>query len=193
MSSFVSLNFAREIAADAYDRVIPIGWELDTTFNDTGELSLSSGFYAYALKPVGSNDGTRILAFRGTEMTLVNMKDLFADLSDIGRAQFGEASPIVNEWLANELIAHRNVELVGHSLGGALVQWAVNDTNVNRINTIAQTLTGNILYQPNLNQLHFTTFNAPGISRVLGGAPTDRTSVIVGEHHVEWSLAVTAH
>lgn len=36
------------------------------------------------------------------------------------------------------------------------------------------------------SQLHFTTFNAPGIMHVFGGTTTttDRTSIVVGEHHV---------
>lgn len=33
-------------------------------------------------------------------------------------------------------------------------------------------------------QLHFTTFNAPGITYVSGLTATDRTTVVSGDHHV---------
>ncbi len=71
-----------------------------------------------------------MLVFRGSEVTSVNMEDLFADVTDIGKTQFNELRNDVNPWLAQELVANRKVELVGHSLGGALVQWAINDTNL---------------------------------------------------------------
>lgn len=93
------------------------------------------------------------------------------------------------------------VELVGHSLGGALVQWAINDTNLNDTNAanglnsvveIARTLQRSDdptsgpdeNFQIDPNQLHFTTFNAPGITYVSGLVTTDRTTVVGGEHHV---------
>jgi Ca2+-binding RTX toxin-like protein len=203
MMAFVSLAEVREAALSVYggDRgelVLPMGWQLDTSFNDgTGEASASAGGYLYALKPVGSDDGRRMLVFRGTEVTITNVKDVFADVTDIGRTQFGELRNVVNQWLAQELVAGRQVELVGHSSGGALVQWAINDTNIKDENQEsnealfsvlehARSISGDDNFQINPDQLHFTTFNAPGITHVLGGTTptTDRTSIVAGEHHV---------
>ena len=199
MSSFVSLTETRAAAEQVYSGItsVPSGWQIDSTFGDGGERQRPAGGYVYALKPRGVDDGRRMLVFRGTEVTLTNVKDLFADVTDIGKTQFGELRDAVNQWLAQELVAGRQVELVGHSLGGALVQWAVNDTNMKDDNpenntTIlsvlerARTISGISNFQIDPSKLHFTTFNAPGITYVLGGTSpaTERTSVIVGEHHV---------
>lgn len=203
MTAFIATELAREIGGRVYSGLssVPVGWQVDTSFGDAGELMGDSGGYVYALKPIDPNDTRRILAFRGTEVSLTNLKDVYADVSTIGREQFSDLRTDVNSWLANELVAGNRVELVGHSLGGALVQWAINDTNMRDENAgnniasvleIARTLpdpiTGlpNAAYQINSSQLHFTTFNAPGIAHVLGGSSptTDRTSVVVGEHHV---------
>lgn len=207
MTSFVGLTEAREAAEKVYDGIssVPSGWQIDATFGDSGEREGPSGGYVYALKPSGIDDGRRMLVFRGTEATLTNMKDLFADVTDIGKTQFGQlrGGPNgVNQWLAQQLVVGRNVELVGHSLGGALVQWAISDTNMqdttdpefSSILELARQLPDpndpdglpNSNFQIDPNQLHFTTFNAPGITHVLGGSTplTDRTSIIAGEHHV---------
>jgi hypothetical protein len=199
MSSFVNITETREAAEKVYSGIssVPFGWQLDTTFGDGGQREGPSGGYVYALKPVGVDDGRRMLVFRGTEVTLTNMKDLFADVTDIGKIQFDELRADVNQWLAQELVAGRRVELVGHSLGGALVQWAINDTNMRDENsennaTIlsvlerARIISGNDNFQIDPSKPHFTTFNAPGITHVLGGSTpaTDRTSVVIGEHHV---------
>lgn len=204
MISFVSVPESRTAADMVYGGMgsLPTGWQIDTTFGDAGEREGESGGYVYALKPSGVDDGRRMLVFRGTEVTLTNMKDLFADVTDIGKAQYAELDEFVNPWLAQQLVAGRNVELVGHSLGGALVQWAINDTNMqdttdpefSSVLELARQLPDpngpegvpNTDFQINPNQLHFTTFNAPGITHVLGGSTpaTDRTSIVVGEHHV---------
>ena len=203
MTAFIATELAGEIADRVYSGLssIPGGWQIDTSFGNGGEATSDNGGYVYALKSLDPNNDRRILAFSGTEVSLTNLKDLFADVTDIGSEQFSQLRNAVNHWLAQELVAGRQVELVGHSLGGALVQWAINDTNMRDENAgnnlasvleIARTLpdpiTGlpNTGYQINSSQLHFTTFNAPGITHVLGGSSptTDRTSVVVGEHHV---------
>ncbi|MDH5336384.1 MAG: putative Ig domain-containing protein [Nitrospira sp.] len=203
MSIGISTELARQTADLVYSGIssVPFGWEVDTSFGNGGEATSDNGGYVYALKSLDPNDDRRILAFSGTEVSLTNLKDLFADVTDIGRDQFSQLRNDVNRWLAQELVAGRQVELVGHSLGGALVQWAINDTNMRDENAgnnlasvveIARTLedpiTGlpNPAFQINPSQLHFTTFNAPGITHALGGSTpvTDRTSVVVGEHHV---------
>ncbi len=211
--AIIDYNLARLVADNVYGRTsgglhgsIPSGWVLDTTFNslgaidgtgNAGELRLGNGIYAYALKSIDPNDNRRILAFRGTE----DARDWLANFTDIGESQFTpEAKKTVNQWMAEQLVASKRVELVGHSLGGALVQWAINDRNMQRIDAsdglnsvleIARTLpdpvTGNPNqdYQINPSFLHFTTFNAPSIRLSPGGLQSgNTTTVVAGEHHV---------
>ncbi|OQW34303.1 MAG: hypothetical protein A4E19_02250 [Nitrospira sp. SG-bin1] len=196
MTAVIDYNLARLVADNVYGRpsgglhgIIPSGWTLDTDFNrdglqssNPGELRLPNGFYAYALKSTDPNDDRRILAFRGTE----NARDWLANISDIGESQFTQdAKDIVNPWLAQQLVDGNKVELVGHSLGGALVQWTVNNTNREQINVFAQGLTGNEAYQVDPSLMHFTTFNAPGIRFSPGGLLASNTTTGVdGEHHV---------
>lgn len=208
MTAFVSLAETQQAAQRVYEgpSSVPDGWILDTTLgiDGSGQVSGAAGGYVYALRPIDPNDARRMLVFRGTEVTATNVKDLFADVTDIGRTQFDQlrvGANGVNQWLAEQLVAGRDIELVGHSLGGALVQWATNDTNMRDENannnivsileiarTLSDPITGlpNTAYQIDPSQLHFTTFNAPGITHVLGGTTptTDRTSLVVGEHHV---------
>ncbi len=136
MNEVISYTDAQGAADAVYNRggalTLPAGWQLDTTFSINGELTGASGVYAYALKPIGIDDGRRILAFRGTDTVL----DLYADATNIGRNQFRNAQSAVNQWLAQQLVDGNRVELVGHSLGGALVQWAINDTNLEKIPTL---------------------------------------------------------
>jgi Ca2+-binding RTX toxin-like protein len=201
MNEVISYTDAQRAADAVYNRgeafTLPAGWQLDTTFDEDGQFTGQSGVYAYALKPIGSDDGRRILAFRGTDTVL----DLYADATNIGRDQFQNAQSAVNRWLAQQLVDGNRVELVGHSLGGALVQWAINDTNLedtnaanglNSVVEIARTLqksddptsTPDQSFQIDPNQLHFATFNAPGVTYVSGLTATDRTTVVSGEHHV---------
>jgi hypothetical protein len=120
MTEVISYGEAQRTADAAYNRggelTPPVGWQLDTSFNITGEFTGTSGVYAYALKPIGTDDGRRILAFRGTEFP--NARDLYADATNIGKTQFAEALPFVNQWLAQQLVDGNRIELVGHSLGG---------------------------------------------------------------------------
>lgn len=216
MSGFISYSLAREVAERVYQgRVsVPGGWELDESFNADGRLrgapgeaDLANGFYAYALKPAAGNlavsPNTRILAFRGSEGSdngIADLRDWYNNLNSIGRDQFDQAQAEVNRWLAANLVAGRAVELVGHSLGGALVQWAVNDTNLTSESNKSSVLSiGRSLPDPNLpgstsnpnftitaSQLHFYTFNAPGISHSPSATrASDKSSVVAsGEHHV---------
>lgn len=188
MSEVISYSDAQRAADAVYNRggvlTLPEGWQLDTTFDEDGQFTGQTGVYVYALKPIGSDDGRRILDFRGTEFP--NARDLHADFSDIGKEQFQNTQSAVNQWLAQQLVDGNRVELVGHSLGGALVQWAISDTNMAAVT--------NIVLNPDAglrattaqfaSQLHFTTFNAPGITYVAGLTATDRTTVVSGEHHV---------
>src|SRR5436190_349170 len=104
MTNFISYAMAREVAADVYQSLgtLPDGWQFDTSFNKTGVGAAGSGAYVYALKPIGVDDGRRILAFRGTEFELSKPSDLYADVSDIGENQFNSIRPIVDAWLASK-------------------------------------------------------------------------------------------
>ncbi|MDH5739103.1 MAG: prolyl oligopeptidase family serine peptidase, partial [Nitrospira sp.] len=194
MISFLSTDLAREVADRVYTGTIsvPFEWQVDTSFGNGGQVEGDNGGYVYALKPFDPDDTRRILAFRGTEISLTNVKDLYADLADIGKEQFDDLRNAVNTWLAQELVNGNRVEFVGHSLGGALVQWAMNDTNMLSVLELARQLPDpngpesvpNSSFQIDFTRLHFTTFNAPGISFVQGEVATDHTSVVVGEHHV---------
>ncbi len=212
MTRLIEYSLARDVAERVYSgkSALPAGWELDTSFNPNavtdgtgvpGELHQGSGFYAYALRPTIANtseaQNVRILAIRGTERK--KPSDLYADVSDIGKSQFDGASSVINSWLARHLVAGRNIELIGHSLGGALVQWAANDTNlISEANATSVLSIGRNLPDPNVpgstshpkfvikpSQLHFYTFNAPGITLSPSAvAPSDKTSIVNGEHHV---------
>jgi hypothetical protein len=168
MNEVISYSDALRTADAVYNRggvlTLPTGWQLDTSFGANGQFTGSSGVYVYALKPVGADDGRRILAFRGTEFP--NARDLYADATNIGKTQFAEAFPLVNQWLAEQLVDGNRIELVGHSLGGALVQWAISDTNKTAVtNIVLNPETGLSATEAQFtSQLHFTTFNAPGIT-----------------------------
>ena len=193
MTSFLAPDLARQTADNVYAGITAVlsGWQVDTSFGNGGQVEGDEGGYVYALKPLDPNDIRRILAFRGTEISLTNVKDLYADLADIGKKQFADLRSDVNTWLAQQLVEGNRVELVGHSLGGALVQWAINDTNmldttnpdISSVLERARTISNDNNFQIGSSQLHFTTFNAPGISFVPG-VEADRTSHVVGEHHV---------
>ena len=196
MAAFINYDLAREVAQEVYRdgaKPWPDGWELDTTLIDSnhgtvGYIDLPNGFYAYALKPIASNHNvaasTRILAFRGTEMSKAT--DLYADTSDIGQKQFDTAKPEIDRWLRDNVIANNNIELVGHSLGGALVQWAINIDNLDELKKqIGDAVKDKGIASPDpLPHLHFYTFNAPGITYTPGGNAANRTSPVAGEHHV---------
>jgi hypothetical protein len=68
-----------------------------------------------------------------------------------------------------------------------MVQWAINDRNKVRVLAIAPDPENQTIKPTEAQfatQLHFTTFNAPGITYVGGLDSIDRTTVVDGEHHV---------
>lgn len=194
MSSVVEYLFAREVAQDVYGPAdgalhgtLPSNglWLFDQGFNGTGELSTGPGFYAYALRPSDPTDNRRVLAFRGTEM--LHPSDLFSDGSSIGQNQFSGSVPdAVNAYLADNYRAGLDTELIGHSLGGALVQWAINDSNLEKIRTVVDPQGLGVSSAEIAQHLHFFTFNAPGITLSPGALsdPAVTTSLVNGEHHV---------
>lgn len=101
MRAFVTLQEAQQAAEKVYGGLssIPGGWVIDPTLGLRGELTSQNGSYVYALKAQGIDDGRRMLVFRGTEVTVTNVRDLFADVTDIGKTQFNELRDDVNQWL----------------------------------------------------------------------------------------------
>lgn len=199
MSGFVNKETAREASELVYPNKetgqpgLPPGFQLDPSFAKNGELERSNGVFVYALMPKPDNHdvpaNTRILAMRGTEPTKAT--DLYADAYDIGRGQFNAAKTDINQWMARNIKDGNNIEVTGHSLGGALVQWTVNDKNLDDITKVP--LTSSKPGQPgqtHLSQadvqshLHFTTFNAPGICQVPDTTAKEHTTAVQGEHHV---------
>jgi hypothetical protein len=86
MSGFIEYSLARDIAEDVYNTIVPAGWQFDDQFGVGGQLDLSNGFFAYALKPLDPLDQRRVLAFRGTEP---GPRDFFADASTSGEFKEG--------------------------------------------------------------------------------------------------------
>ena len=106
------------------------------------------GFHALCLE---SEQYGPAVVFRGTE----DWPDWFANFhpEGVGYSQFIGSFGDVNAWIAQE--AESPVDLVGHSLGGALAQW------------FAAKLTS-VEHQREIDDL--VTFNAPGISKVAADA-----------------------
>src|SRR5712671_1813604 len=126
MTAFINYETALGVANDVYGSanftvhgVIPDGWQFDRSLDGSGdspgEIISETGFYAYALKPAGFDDGRRILAFRGTGPNFPDLlSDVFADVADVGKAQFSVATARINSWLADNLNNGNRIELVGH-------------------------------------------------------------------------------
>lgn len=162
MNGFIDYLDARKVAeavyGDVIGRIIPDGFVLDNSFNfdgTPGYLDTASGLYVYAL--VSTTDpNVRVLAYRGTEPTnaMTFIQDLIGNVQDIGKGQFdSDTDGAINQWLAANLSAGNNVEIVGHSLGGALAQWTINDTNLNTLASLTGLSTIELA-----DSLHFTTF-----------------------------------
>ncbi len=127
----------------------------------TGDFKVSrrfenqiTGLFAYGLTSAVHGPA---LVYRGTEDAI----DLFADSDPrgVGYGQFAAAWREVKNWL-NGL--DEPADLIGHSLGGALVQWT------------AAAGTASLAGYPGFGDIVFDqvfTFNSPGISDGSGGAP----------------------
>jgi hypothetical protein len=101
--------------------VMPEGYKLDTQFNGTGVLrDPKTGFEAIALKNAA---GDVILSFTGTQPSL---QDDYTDLN-AGTTQWQGNSEKILGYL-NGLKEGTTVDLTGHSLGGALAQFALYDS-----------------------------------------------------------------
>lgn len=191
-SAVFTREFSRSVAQYVYldsEIQFPAGWELDESFGDTstGMIVNSVGLFAYALRPTFENASVdknqRIIAFRGTEGGLV---DLYSDISSIGKGQFdSETSEEVNRYIAAEILLGHDVHLIGHSLGGALVQWAIESENLGAITREMERRAEGRSIPDLTKHLSFDTFNAPGITYAPGADPdSPRSSPISGTHYV---------
>ena len=130
------------------------GYVVDEVF---GEGWLRKGLHAYGLvSEVAGADP--ILVFRGTNLgalctdPLDLVFDGFDDLDEegIGYGQFQLYRLKVREWINKVSVDGAKVDLVGHSLGGALAQWFAADyTALSDNKSIGEVV----------------TFNSPGISK----------------------------
>ena len=111
-------------------------------------LSDPSGLHVEIYRRSGSSD--YIVAFRGTEPTQFN--DLTADLN-LGWPQYESGRADIQRILISLLSEGGKVDVTGHSLGGALAQFAVYE--------LAQEAKKNG-YEQILNQVSLTTWNALG-------------------------------
>jgi hypothetical protein len=119
----------------------PLGYVVDKVFDG------SLGFYALGLL---SNTYGPALVIRGTELFGDWFIDLWedSDPQGVGYGQFASNWGAVKDWLSEDAdVAGKSVDIVGHSMGGALAQW------------IAAKFTSN---GGQVDQL--VTFNSPGIS-----------------------------
>ena len=73
-------------------------------------------------------DGSIVLAFRGTESGADGLTDLLQLASSITPAQYEAASRLLHLLLENN--PGKNITVVGHSLGGALAQYAMIDNDL---------------------------------------------------------------
>jgi hypothetical protein len=92
------------------------GYRVDTDFN-TGN---NEGLNVYALT---NSEGDIVIAFRGSWET----QDWWDDVANLGYAQWNAAANTVLPYLLEKLTdgpAGRQVIITGHSLGGALAQYA---------------------------------------------------------------------
>lgn len=91
------------------------GYRVDRVFGSTG-----SGVTAYALR---NPSGEIVVAFRGTN-DIVDWSD---NLGNLGWRQWQEVKADVNTYLGSNWTGGE-VTFTGHSLGGALAQYAAYDT-----------------------------------------------------------------
>jgi len=104
-----------------------------------------SGFFAFGLD---SDQQDPVLVLRGTEPS--KLSDWLSDFEPdgVGFNQFQSEKALVEGWVIEEYLAGKHVDVVGHSLGGALAQWFAADLT-------------NLGYEIG----DVFTFNSPGIGR----------------------------
>jgi hypothetical protein len=164
--------------------VLPIGYQLDATFDGDGIYQdPDTGFQVIAMV---SNDGTeRILAFTGTE----GIQDWFAD-TKLGWEQWEvqKNQDAVMDYLQSlsSIPGITNIHFTGHSLGGALAQYAAYvyvasiRTPTNETATLPIPVT-------------LTTFNAlggvDGLTQYLPGVDPFRPIVMAGIQNAHFYMA----
>jgi len=106
-----------EACTDSYTGAIPLGYSLFRSFPTTG---LGGNVIIYQRGEGASLENEFIVAFRGTEP---QADDGYADLG-IGWDQWLQISDQIASFLTQALIDGSQLHFVGHSLGGALAQYA---------------------------------------------------------------------
>ncbi len=115
-------------------------------YNSTGQtITNKAGLYATVYRKIGAEE--YIVAFRGTEQKI---SDINADVHK-GWPQYKDSDGEIQDLLRNLLETASRVDITGHSLGGALAQFAVYDLiDQNREQPIDP------------NKISLTTWNALG-------------------------------
>ncbi|MEI6032107.1 MAG: calcium-binding protein [Synechococcaceae cyanobacterium ELA739] len=115
-------------------------------YNSTGQtITNNNGLYATVYRKIGTDE--YIVAFRGTEKTI---QDINTDVQK-GWSQYEDSDDEI-QLLLKELLANSShVDITGHSLGGALAQFAVYDLVANNLENPIDT-----------SKYSLTTWNALG-------------------------------
>lgn len=124
------------------------------------EIHLWMGMNAYGLRPAEADESTNpILIFSGTRLSIANRGSMATWASDfdfrgVGFTAYMSCSQKIQDWLKK---AGGNVIITGHSLGGALSQYAAIDNASHYIAIGGASLVKEAI-----------TFSAPGISQDYG-------------------------
>lgn len=137
------------VAYESSDARLPGGYVPDVSFTEIGQLQDDlTGFRAVAF--VNRRDNEAMLCFAGTELSA---QDAFSDLL-LGANQWDNNREDVLGYLIDTLSAGGSVTLVGHSLGGALAQYAAYDLSIE--------LLGNGQLEEYASKIRVVTFNGLG-------------------------------
>ncbi|MEI7952063.1 MAG: Mbeg1-like protein, partial [Synechococcaceae cyanobacterium ELA182] len=91
-------------------------------YNNTGQTIINeAGLYVAVYRKIGADE--YIVAFRGTEQT---MADLNTDVHK-GWPQYKDSTEDIQKLIKDLLAKSNHVAVTGHSLGGALAQFAIYD------------------------------------------------------------------
>lgn len=110
-------------------------------------ITNNEGLHAQIYRRVGSND--YIVSFRGTDKALND----FSTDANLGWPQYKESRPAIQNTLRKLLAEGGRVDITGHSLGGALAQFAAYELLDNTDKTKRSEV---------LNRVSLTTWNALG-------------------------------
>ncbi|WP_182870108.1 lipase family protein [Rhodopirellula sp. JC639] len=131
----------------------------------------SGEFFAIGLvlRTAQGEESEPILAFRGTDSN-VELLTIDTNVNGVGYSQYVNNRSAIRSWLTEQKGQGNAVQLVGHSLGGALAQWfAVDWLQLDPTNRLAA----------------ITTYNSPGIDSEFAELFDARRAGAVVHHIVD--------